>query len=178
MFIWLVVFSFNCYLICLFYLNPDSWFSLSHSFCNNQVCLSILNTWHGRPEEKWNPQTSSFLQVSRIRSVCSFSFLYDPLSLSHSLGRKDFASDTDSTNADGSFQYIWSSEQLEMITSHFITFREYLVISPSPVHRPSSFYNILILVSLQKLSSHISTPFPPSLHHTSLNNKQGSRFLL
>lgn len=29
----------------------------------NQVCLSILNTWHGRPEEKWNPQTSSFLQV-------------------------------------------------------------------------------------------------------------------
>lgn len=29
-----------------------------------QVCLSILNTWHGRPEEKWNPQTSSFLQVS------------------------------------------------------------------------------------------------------------------
>ena len=29
-----------------------------------QVCLSILNTWHGRPEEKWNPQNSSFLQVS------------------------------------------------------------------------------------------------------------------
>lgn len=28
-----------------------------------KVCLSILNTWHGRPEEKWNPQTSSFLQV-------------------------------------------------------------------------------------------------------------------
>lgn len=33
------------------------------SVCVNQVCLSILNTWHGRPEEKWNPQTSSFLQV-------------------------------------------------------------------------------------------------------------------
>ena len=32
-------------------------------FCLLQVCLSILNTWHGRPEEKWNPQTSSFLQV-------------------------------------------------------------------------------------------------------------------
>lgn len=31
-----------------------------------QVCLSILNTWHGRPEEKWNPQTSSFLQVSNF----------------------------------------------------------------------------------------------------------------
>lgn len=29
-----------------------------------QVCLSILNTWHGRPEEKWNPQNSSFLQVT------------------------------------------------------------------------------------------------------------------
>lgn len=28
-----------------------------------QVCLSILNTWQGRPEEKWNAQTSSFLQV-------------------------------------------------------------------------------------------------------------------
>ena len=30
-----------------------------------KVCLSILNTWHGRPEEKWNPQTSSLLQVGR-----------------------------------------------------------------------------------------------------------------
>ena len=28
-----------------------------------QVCLSVLNTWHGRPEEKWNSETSSFLQV-------------------------------------------------------------------------------------------------------------------
>ena len=28
-----------------------------------QVCLSVLNTWHGRPEEKWNAETSSFLQV-------------------------------------------------------------------------------------------------------------------
>ena len=28
-----------------------------------QVCLSVLNTWHGSPEEKWNAQTSSFLQV-------------------------------------------------------------------------------------------------------------------
>lgn len=31
-----------------------------------KVCLSILNTWHGRPEEKWNPQTSSFLQVNKV----------------------------------------------------------------------------------------------------------------
>ena len=29
-----------------------------------QVCLSVLNTWHGRPEEKWSSQTSSFLQVN------------------------------------------------------------------------------------------------------------------
>ncbi|XP_008484149.1 probable ubiquitin-conjugating enzyme protein 17 [Diaphorina citri] len=30
---------------------------------DGKVCLSILNTWHGRPEEKWNAHTSSFLQV-------------------------------------------------------------------------------------------------------------------
>ena len=30
---------------------------------DGKVCLSILNTWHGRPEERWNAQTSSFLQV-------------------------------------------------------------------------------------------------------------------
>lgn len=30
---------------------------------DGKVCLSVLNTWHGRPEEKWNPHTSSFLQV-------------------------------------------------------------------------------------------------------------------
>lgn len=29
----------------------------------SKVCLSVLNTWHGRPEEKWNPSTSSLLQV-------------------------------------------------------------------------------------------------------------------
>ncbi|CAF1366021.1 unnamed protein product, partial [Rotaria sordida] len=29
---------------------------------DGKVCLSILNTWHGRPEEKWNA-TSTFLQV-------------------------------------------------------------------------------------------------------------------
>lgn len=33
---------------------------------DGKVCLSVLNTWHGRPEEKWNAQTSSFLQVSFI----------------------------------------------------------------------------------------------------------------
>ena len=39
--------------------------SVFHSVMK-QVCLSILNTWHGRPEEKWNPQNSSFLQVTTI----------------------------------------------------------------------------------------------------------------
>ena len=37
-----------------------------------QVCLSILNTWHGRPEEKWNPQTSSFLQVSFLNNAFDY----------------------------------------------------------------------------------------------------------
>lgn len=31
---------------------------------DGKVCLSVLNTWHGRPEEKWNAATSSFLQVT------------------------------------------------------------------------------------------------------------------
>jgi len=34
---------------------------------DGKVCLSVLNTWHGRPEEKWNAHTSSFLQVSSSR---------------------------------------------------------------------------------------------------------------
>ena len=34
-----------------------------------QVCLSILNTWHGSPEEKWNAQTSSFLQAGTLLCV-------------------------------------------------------------------------------------------------------------
>ena len=36
---------------------------------DGKVCLSILNTWHGRPEERWNASTSSFLQVI-------FNFIY------------------------------------------------------------------------------------------------------
>jgi baculoviral IAP repeat-containing protein 6 len=30
---------------------------------NGRVCLSILNTWEGRPEELWNPYSSTLLQV-------------------------------------------------------------------------------------------------------------------
>lgn len=35
-------------------------------YIDGKICLSILNTWHGRPEEKWNAHTSSFLQVTNI----------------------------------------------------------------------------------------------------------------
>ena len=44
-----------------------------------QVCLSILNTWQGRPEEKWNAQTSSFLQVRTFSikiAMWSMPFVY------------------------------------------------------------------------------------------------------
>uniref|UniRef100_A0A4W3K7A1 Dual E2 ubiquitin-conjugating enzyme/E3 ubiquitin-protein ligase BIRC6 n=1 Tax=Callorhinchus milii TaxID=7868 RepID=A0A4W3K7A1_CALMI len=43
---------------------------------DGKVCLSILNTWHGRPEEKWNPQTSSFLQV--LVSIQSLILVAEP----------------------------------------------------------------------------------------------------
>ncbi|XP_018118501.1 baculoviral IAP repeat-containing protein 6 isoform X7 [Xenopus laevis] len=43
---------------------------------DGKVCLSILNTWHGRPEEKWNPQTSSFLQV--LVSIQSLILVSEP----------------------------------------------------------------------------------------------------
>ncbi|KAK7067357.1 Baculoviral IAP repeat-containing protein 6 [Halocaridina rubra] len=43
---------------------------------DGKVCLSILNTWHGRPEEKWNPQTSSLLQV--LVSIQSLIFVSEP----------------------------------------------------------------------------------------------------
>lgn len=40
---------------------------------DGKVCLSVLNTWHGRPEEKWNAHTSSFLQVSfRSQNLAKF----------------------------------------------------------------------------------------------------------
>lgn len=43
---------------------------------DGKVCLSILNTWHGRPEEKWNAQTSSFLQV--LVSIQSLILVNEP----------------------------------------------------------------------------------------------------
>ncbi|VDN00794.1 unnamed protein product [Thelazia callipaeda] len=43
---------------------------------DGKVCLSVLNTWHGRPEERWNPETSSLLQV--IVSIQSLIFVSEP----------------------------------------------------------------------------------------------------
>ncbi|XP_065652582.1 baculoviral IAP repeat-containing protein 6 isoform X4 [Hydra vulgaris] len=43
---------------------------------NGRVCLSILNTWSGRPEEKWNSQTSSLLQV--LVSIQSLILVSEP----------------------------------------------------------------------------------------------------
>jgi ubiquitin-protein ligase len=41
-----------------------------------KVCLSLLNTWNGKPEEKWNAKTSTFLQV--LVSIQSLIFVDDP----------------------------------------------------------------------------------------------------
>nr|XP_018902066.1 PREDICTED: baculoviral IAP repeat-containing protein 6-like isoform X1 [Bemisia tabaci]XP_018902067.1 PREDICTED: baculoviral IAP repeat-containing protein 6-like isoform X1 [Bemisia tabaci] len=43
---------------------------------DGKVCLSVLNTWNGRPEEKWNPQTSNILQV--LVSIQSLILVPDP----------------------------------------------------------------------------------------------------
>lgn len=43
---------------------------------NGKICLSILNTWEGRPEELWNSQTSSFLQI--LVSIQSLIFSSEP----------------------------------------------------------------------------------------------------
>ncbi|EFN66625.1 Baculoviral IAP repeat-containing protein 6 [Camponotus floridanus] len=43
---------------------------------DGKVCLSVLNTWHGRPEEKWNAHTSSFLQV--LVSIQSLILVSEP----------------------------------------------------------------------------------------------------
>ncbi|KAI3879378.1 hypothetical protein MKW92_047526 [Papaver armeniacum] len=32
-------------------------------YANGYVCLSLLNTWYGRPNQKWNPTESTILQV-------------------------------------------------------------------------------------------------------------------
>ena len=46
---------------------------------DGKVCLSILNTWHGRPEEKWNAQTSNLLQVRMFLCGCFTCIVDDPM---------------------------------------------------------------------------------------------------
>lgn len=43
---------------------------------DGKVCLSILNTWRGRPEERWNSETSTFLQV--LVSIQSLILVNEP----------------------------------------------------------------------------------------------------
>jgi ubiquitin-conjugating enzyme E2 O len=43
-----------------------------------KVCLSILNTWPGRPEERWDATKSSLLQV--LVSIQALVFVEEPVS--------------------------------------------------------------------------------------------------
>jgi ubiquitin-protein ligase len=45
-------------------------------YANGKVCLSLLGTWSGQENEKWNPKTSSFLQV--MVSIQSLILVEDP----------------------------------------------------------------------------------------------------
>ncbi|KER27859.1 hypothetical protein T265_13718 [Opisthorchis viverrini] len=45
-------------------------------YADGHVCLSILNTWQGRPEERWDPKTSNLLQV--LVSIQSLIFVSEP----------------------------------------------------------------------------------------------------
>lgn len=45
-------------------------------YANGKVCLSLLGTWSGQEGEKWNPQTSTFLQV--MVSIQSLILVDDP----------------------------------------------------------------------------------------------------
>ena len=72
-----------------------------------QVCLSILNTWHGRPEEKWNPQNSSFLQVSE-EQLLFFTFtvafiVFNPNDLSPTYKQGGAQSETVGKSGAGTF---------------------------------------------------------------------------
>jgi len=43
---------------------------------NGKVCLSLLGTWEGYESEKWNPKTSTFLQI--LISIQSLIFIENP----------------------------------------------------------------------------------------------------
>ena len=46
-------------------------------YANGKVCLSLLGTWSGQENEKWNPKTSTFLQV--MISIQSLIFVEQPI---------------------------------------------------------------------------------------------------
>jgi ubiquitin-protein ligase len=45
-------------------------------YANGKVCLSLLNTWDGHESEKWNPKTSTILQI--LISIQSLIFIENP----------------------------------------------------------------------------------------------------
>ena len=45
-------------------------------YANGKVCLSLLGTWSGDDSEKWNPKTSTFLQI--MVSIQSLIFVEEP----------------------------------------------------------------------------------------------------
>jgi ubiquitin-protein ligase len=45
-------------------------------YSSGKVCLSLLGTWQGNESEKWNPKTSTFLQV--LISIQSLIFIENP----------------------------------------------------------------------------------------------------
>ena len=45
-------------------------------YANGKVCLSLLGTWSGNESEKWNPKTSTFLQI--MISIQSLIFVEEP----------------------------------------------------------------------------------------------------
>lgn len=51
------------------YINPNL-------YNNGQVCLSILNTWEGSPESRWNPQKSTLMEV--LISIQTSVFVSEP----------------------------------------------------------------------------------------------------
>jgi baculoviral IAP repeat-containing protein 6 len=56
---------------------PKGTFRFNPNLYNNgKVCLSLLGTWDGYESEKWNPKTSTFLQI--LISIQSLIFIENP----------------------------------------------------------------------------------------------------
>jgi len=59
------------------FLDKKIFFKDPNLYDDGKVCLSILNTWRGRPEERWNADTSSLLQV--LVSIQSLILVNEPV---------------------------------------------------------------------------------------------------